>query len=401
MPYYPFGQDDVIKNTVKTFPKTTFFIYGGVVYHNEKPFNRGQISGKNINHVPPGFVSLYEYNVDRDQTNHSSESPTMIFPFLVKNGSFFSFKTISTASFNEDFEYGDTVEGSYPLSASITRDFFSSSVELGESRARVEALKNTVNYYKVNSEHYSYSSNLGDGWDKQTQQLNLISIPSIFFGSQIKKGSLELNFFVSGTLIGTLKDEKQNGELVQTGPEGSNNSGSVAGVALYNEGFLMLTGSWDLTSGQHTERYDGTNLISPKWLYFGVGAQDNVAIPSGQQKSAWSLDFRGTTKTQVVTMFANAPKGAINHSNNLTYVTYGQSSESTGSSYYVENPSSEIKNVVSSSFSDPDPLFRKETYISRIGIYDEDRNLIAIAKLATPVKKTEERDLTFKLKLDI
>ena len=325
----------------------------------------------------------------------------MIFPFLVKNGSFFSFKTISTASFNEDFEYGDTVEGSYPLSASITRDFFSSSVELGESRARVEALKNTVNYYKVNSEHYSYSSNLGDGWDKQTQQLNLISIPSIFFGSQIKKGSLELNFFVSGTLIGTLKDEKQNGELVQTGPEGSNNSGSVAGVALYNEGFLMLTGSWDLTSGQHTERYDGTNLISPKWLYFGVGAQDNVAIPSGQQKSAWSLDFRGTTKTQVVTMFANAPKGAINHSNNLTYVTYGQSSESTGSSYYVENPSSEIKNVVSSSFSDPDPLFRKETYISRIGIYDEDRNLIAIAKLATPVKKTEERDLTFKLKLDI
>ena len=28
-------------------------------------------------------------------------------------------------------------------------------------------------------------------------------------------------------------------------------------------------------------------------------------------------------------------------------------------------------------------------------------NLVAIAKLATPVKKTEERDLTFKLKLDL
>ena len=401
MPYYPFGQDDVIRNTIKTFPKTTFFIYGGVVYHNEKPFNQGQISEQNINHVPPGFVSLYEYNVDRDQTDHSSENPTMIFPFLVKGGSFFSFKTISTASFNEDFEYGETMEGSYPMSASISRDFFSSSVELGESRARVEALKNTTDYYRVNSEHYAYSSDLGHGWDKQTQQLNLISIPSIFFGSQIKKGSLELNFFVSGTLIGTVKDERQNGELIQTGPEGSNGSGSVAGVALYNEGFLMLTGSWDLTSGQHTERYDGTNLISPKWLYFGVGAQDRVAIPSGQQKSAWSLDFRGTTKTQVVTMFANAPKGQINHSNNPTYVTYGQSSQSTGSSYYVENPSSEIKNVVSSSFSDPAPFFKKETYISRIGIYDEDRNLIAIAKLATPVRKTEERDLTFKLKLDI
>jgi hypothetical protein len=39
--------------------------------------------------------------------------------------------------------------------------------------------------------------------------------------------------------------------------------------------------------------------------------------------------------------------------------------------------------------------------VSKIGIYDEDMNLIAVAKLATPVKKTEERDLTFKLKLDI
>ena len=33
-------------------------------------------------------------------------------------------------------------------------------------------------------------------------------------------------------------------------------------------------------------------------------------------------------------------------------------------------------------------------------IYDKDKNLIGIAKVATPVKKTEERDLTFKLKLD-
>ena len=33
-------------------------------------------------------------------------------------------------------------------------------------------------------------------------------------------------------------------------------------------------------------------------------------------------------------------------------------------------------------------------------MFDEDKNLIAIAKVATPVKKTEDRDLTFKLKLD-
>ena len=392
MPYYPFGKDDIVRNTVKAFPKNTFFIYGGVIYHNERPYNQGPLSGENINHVPVGFASLYEYNVDRP-------SGQLIHPFLVKNGSLLSFKTISTTSFNEDFLAGDKLEGSYALSASISRNFFASSY--GETdRSRLEALKNTTNYYRLNSEHYAYSSDFGDGWDKQQQEVNLISIPSIFFGSQIKKGSLELNFYVSGTLIGTLKDERQNGELIQTGPEGSNGSGSCAGVALYNEGFLILTGSWDLDP-DYGEDYLGSGLgtVRPKWIYYAVGAQDGKTIVN--QKSSWSLDFRGTTKTQVMTMFANAPKGMVNHSNNPTYVKYGQASQITGSSYYIEDPSSEIQNIVSSSFHDTEPSFDKQTHISKIGIYDDNMNLLAIAKLATPVKKTEERDLTFKLKLDI
>ena len=34
-------------------------------------------------------------------------------------------------------------------------------------------------------------------------------------------------------------------------------------------------------------------------------------------------------------------------------------------------------------------------------IYDKDKNLIGIAKMATPVRKTESDQYTFKLKLDI
>ena len=151
----------------------------------------------------------------------------------------------------------------------------------------------------------------------------------------------------------------------------------------------------------HTERYNGgsTSPVSPAWIYYGVGAQDGKTISN--QESAWSLNFRGTSKTQVMTMFASAPKGFINHSNNPTFVSYADTKQpQTGSDFYMQ-PSPSIKNVVSSSFSDPTPPFKKETYISKIGIYDDNKNLIAIAKLATPVKKTEERDLTFKLKLDI
>jgi len=60
-----------------------------------------------------------------------------------------------------------------------------------------------------------------------------------------------------------------------------------------------------------------------------------------------------------------------------------------------------LTNIVSASYNEPSASFKKQTYISKIGIYDENKNLIAVAKVATPVKKTEEREYTFKLKLDI
>ena len=67
---------------------------------------------------------------------------------------------------------------------------------------------------------------------------------------------------------------------------------------------------------------------------------------------------------------------------------------------YLEEPR-KIKNIVYSQFTDVEPDFVKTTYISKVAIYDEDKNLIGIAKVATPVRKTEEKQYTFKLKLDI
>ena len=144
MSYYRFGPDDVIRNVVKTNPTVNFYIYGGVVYFNNKPYNQGPLSEGNENHVPPGYVSLYEMNVDR---------PTggLVYPFITKQGSLTAFKTVTSSSFNEDFKYGDTVTGSYPLSASITRQHF----QINTSRPNVDALKNTLNYYTNISKEYS------------------------------------------------------------------------------------------------------------------------------------------------------------------------------------------------------------------------------------------------------
>ncbi len=103
-------------------------------------------------------------------------------------------------------------------------------------------------------------------------------------------------------------------------------------------------------------------------------------------------------------MFAHAPKGELNYSNNPTYVkcTHDRAKKPLTSSIgYVEKKDIQIKNTMSSSYADPTASFQKQTFISKIGIYDDDLNLIGVASVAKPVKKLEDRDFTFKLKYDI
>ena len=260
----------------------------------------------------------------------------------------------------------------------------------------MNALQNTLNYNRYLSRHYAYSSSLGD---KATQNLNLVSIPSIFFGSSIKKGTVDLNFYISGSSIGQLKDENQNGELIQVGPSGSVGSGSVAGVVLYNEGFLVLTGSWSL-EGATTRDYLGTGSpVESSWLYYAVGAQDGIAagsIPS----ASYAMNFQGTNPVPTVTMLAHADRGDMNFTPNPTFVEYGQNQTINSSSYWVLEPDLTIKNTTESPYISGSAAFEKTTYITKVGIYDEDQNLIGIATVSKPVKKTEERNLTFKLKMD-
>jgi len=391
MPFYKFGRNDVIRNVVRAYPYNEFYVYNGQIYYNNTPNLQGEFHEKHL-HVDTGYISLHEINVDQD---------TLIYPFVVKNGTLNAFKTVSTNSFNTDNEYGDEMQGTYPLSASISRSYFSE----GQSRTQMRALKNTLDFYTHHSIHFSASytgdTDIVGGWDKYEQELGLISVPSIFYGSHIKKGTMELNFYVTGSLIGTLRDEKENGELIQTGPTGSNGSGSVAGVVLYGEGFLVLTGSWDLSNGDHQEGYEGT-AESPSWVHFGAGADDGQMTGTTHTASSFQMSFNGMTQTPSVMMLAHAKQGALNYSNNPTYVQHGQMTGSdqdqTG---YKEREEIKLYNHVSGAHSDTTPDFDHQVYISKVGIYDEHKNLIAIAKLATPVKKTEQRDLTFKLKLDL
>tara|TARA_E500000318_G_scaffold8247_1_gene7480 strand:- start:1573 stop:2718 length:1146 start_codon:yes stop_codon:yes gene_type:complete len=381
MSFYKFDEDDLFTNTVEAYPQYRFYTQSGSIYINDMPHLSGA-NTNNITGVPKGFISLYEYNVDRPSGN-------LIYPFMIKDGERHTFKTVSKTTYNTSFLFGEVTTGSYNLSASISRDYYSTS-----TRSRINALKNTLDHYSYLSPHYRHSSSFGD---KASQTINLISIPSIFYGSKIKKGSISLKYYVTGSLVGELQDKNLNGELVQVGPQGSTGSGSVAGVALYREGFLLLTGSWDLNPTTIQTDANGPS----KWIHFNYGANDGNTPALTTLSASFAIDYQGTTHTQTLTMLATAPYGELNYSNNPTFLDSSETQGITsGSLQFVEQPK-KIKNVVYSQFLDEEPGFTKTTYISKVALYDADKNLVGIAKVATPVRKTEEKQYTFKLKLDI
>ena len=578
MPLYEFGTNDIFRNRIKTHPRTSFVINNGeVVYNGEIPADGTQdLTTRKVKHVPSGFISLHEMNIDRDESSHNPDAmnPTMVYPFITKQGSLTSFKTVSTTTF-QTFSYGDIMSSSFPLSSSIAVEHHMSAATSPDgclqNRRHITALRNTFEYYKYMSPHYSWESDSAAGtWNKSTQEMSLVSVPSIFYGSSIKKGSVDLKFYVDGKLIARLQDTKRNGELIQTveqpqttaataasivvdfdpstgsgftsgdpfddkkiilqdaegttktfkfdrnssdgatgtvdgsgfivvqvsglfgndnratqfaqavnsvtdlkitasddgaatitltqdvlgsagntqllnpdfilietsstavlgdffeggadATSGDSHLGEVAGVVLYNEGVLALTGSWALHD-TYTDYFracpdcdtamSGTP-ISPSWTLWGsqgdttdttcnVAAGKAVTDPSVTlcPSSSWAINFEGTNYVSVLTMLAHAPKGHLNHSNNPTYIKSGQAeSPVVDNTKYIEKSDKEIKNIVKSVHSNYSESFEKTTYISKVGIYDEDKNLIAIAKVATPVKKTEDREYTFKIKMD-
>ncbi len=397
MPFRKFGETDLIRNTIVTYPKVNFFIYDGKVYYNHRPDQNGQFDKVYSSEV--GSINLYEYNIDK-----VSGSNDFIYPYITKQSAGASFKTVGQVSYSNEFVYGDRITGSYPMTASISREYMtnpSGKTNGAPNHRHFYALKNRLNFLGQRSRHYVVSSSLGN---KNTQTINLISIPSIAYGSRINPGSVSLKWYLTGSLIGELRDEKENGELIQVGPEGSTGSGSVAGVVLYDEGFLLLTGSWDLSTEQ-IGLTNGGSITEPQWIYYGAGAKDGVtqaSAPPGYVSASFDMSFEGHTETQVLTMFAHAGRGQANFSNNPTYITHGQTKLSVSSSaVFQENAERTIKNTVSSSFEGYEAPFKRQVYISRIGVYDENKNLIGVATLSSPVLKEETQDISFKIKLDI
>jgi hypothetical protein len=359
-------------------------------------------------------------------------------------------------------EYGGTYSysgytGSLSYTSSISRSFIYAPSQIWNYQytqysnvTKISAIKNSladykrennfadIKYYLLNDGipstttnpklvlDLSVSSDRRDYFIRPSCSINLLEIPRDFYGNYIKPGSVQLNMYVSGVLTASAIDSQNNGKLIQTY---GGTTGSVVGSVLYDHGLILLTGSDSLSSQQapyiqplsvYTASASPVNDYL-KWIYFGSYSSTTSSAP----ETKYELIFQGANFIPTVTMMCHAEKNELYWSNNNTFIENSQgdeifngqstsSTDLTGSTYYADDGSIlvsslsvikeskiiTIKNTISSSFTHYSASYEPQVFISQIGIYDEEKNLIGIAKLANPVRKTKDLDYTFKLKLD-
>jgi len=428
---FKFTPDDLFVNRLRTYPEYNVFIYQGEMHVN-----------KNSRLTGSGGMVVYDTN--RNRIN------SLVHPFVVSGSDKVAFKSqrfqplvesfssdnfwisryaAESSSVKVDGFYGESftsisgeqdpvLTSSYGIETPIKRNLTSRqntftttyyNITASTNPLRTEtlnfatainvtasALQNVARKYTVLSDHFIFRSSSVRSRDlvSDVGTINYITIPNMYYGSTIKKGSVELNYYITGSRIASCADTRHDGTLI--GTTGST-SGSIVGLVLYDEGVIMLTSSAQLDDTPI--RYDGSDLISGSWQYFGTTLNDGFSHAT-LASASYDLNFKGVNYINSMTMFAHARKGDLNHSNNPTYrnLQTARVHETGSGTIFSEGPS-DIANIVSGSYASAS--FDKTTYISKVHIYDDHGNLIAITSLSQPIKKTLENEFTLKMKLDL
>ena len=425
-PSFKFKKDDLFLSYAKANPK--FKIH---FYFNKVKINNGLDIDPDL--YPTDVISVLD-------NNHKGSS---IKPFYEKNNDkeihFFGDEKSydDWGAINEGVQY----TGSYTiLTSSITKELILKSggvaslitgITSQDTLDKLGSLKNIYNYYKYLSPYFDFDKYIATNDGLATSAgvvpvpdyIAFIDIPRLYKGNKIKEGTLKLSFYYTGSLVAEAADIKKDGVIYET--TGSN-SGSVIGTVLYPEGLIVLTASYSLNNSVQDGylspktsygSLSATWIDNPKWIHF-MSYQSYITKTSSATSqsyapasSSYTLEFKGETVVPTYTMFCHANKNDLIWSNNPTFIEKnlnftGKTYEkiyvlSSGSNHYEERDEISIKNIVSSSFNNYSESFSPTTFISKIGVYDEEGDLIAVANLATPVKKTTKQDYTFKLKLDL
>ena len=205
-------------------------------------------------------------------------------------------------------------------------------------------------------------------------EIRVISIPHLVFGEKIKPKSVKFTGY-SGSDSYTIVDDGHY-NLYDTADSASFATGSLpqVGNIFYESGMMILTSTGSY-AGSDTGSYldTSTNFV---------------------------LEFSGSNTIYEFETICNIEESEFNYTNNVTAFLNQSGSEYdpifTHSGSFI-GTASFGGGPVTMSYADLD--FRP--YITGIGLYNDDDELVAVAKFPRPVKKENYLDQAFILKFDL
>mgnify|MGYP003115870949 CR=1 FL=1 len=164
------------------------------------------------------------------------------------------------------------------------------------------------------------------------------------------------------------------------------------GLIYYQAGIVVLTSSMlkveqsggllsrNLTGYGTAAANDGGKIVVNSGSYFNMQEQIVSGSISGSAAALTNriqnIEFQNTTDLNSTVYFCRAASNEFNYSANPTYLSMSQV---------------RVKEIRSD-----EPI----SYITTVGLYGDDNELLAVAKLSEPLKKTPSNEFTLRVRLD-
>ena len=215
-----------------------------------------------------------------------------------------------------------------------------------------------------------------------------ISIPQDLYGEKISKKSVKLvdnntspQIVLQDDGYGNLYDVSFSSSYSNRTPD-SNNSGSVVGNIFYDDGLLVITdtGSYSTVGdGVFNLTFDSTQTIYEREYICSVDENDFLHTTNRSLKVGMSssVAFHGTD--------FNSNTFIGTEQDGFPYELVGFATSSFKNGQY-EIGTELIGEATHSDFA---------TYVTTIGLYNDNNELMAIGKTAKPIKNDKEMALTF------
>lgn len=226
-----------------------------------------------------------------------------------------------------------------------------------------------------------------------------LNFTRLLYKDEIKKGNFNLQVYTGGSVTGALSastsivDTGAQNDFRVNSPVGEyavlsasngffsgSNPGQNVGLIYYQAGIVVLTASVFNTTGSGDSTQDIQDFSTPTTGAASINAMltgATIQTACDALRARWlDLDMNNTVELNSTIFFVRANHDEFNYSSNPTYL-------------------SESKLVVKNNTTD-EPV----SYVTTIGLYSSDNELMAVAKTSEPIKKTPSNEVTFRVRLD-